>query len=285
LSHSFSTSRSINRPLLYSQFQGALWGAVVGQAYACWPERATPRMLWPNVTWHQQLEVTQLPLLRSLPEPAAPFSERELAFPELAPEPTWSTATQLLTTLPLALYFHDQPTVLAKRLQAHLVAIQAEELLPLAINLVQHLGRLLKNQSLQHDLAEDLASSTKRLAERSSPVGEINEAITRGITCFQDTSTQVWLSLNRAKQQTKLQTNPLPQTQELAVISVATMTVGMLSGAYNGYLGMPLLAPDTISASIRERANYLCAHWCGLDRPELFNPDIAAIANPGLRGR
>jgi hypothetical protein len=257
-------SNAIHMPLLYSQFQGALWGAVVAQAYATWPEPATPQSLWQDPTWLQRLETVQLPLLASLPESTATFADRELRLPTPQPDPSWSTATQIVTTLPLGLYYHDQPKLLAKHLQTHLQVIQALALLPWVEAILQVLDHLLLQNT--HPNLPNLPN-LGRLADTPE-----QQAIARGMTCFQETPSQFWLSLNRAKQ--------WPQTPELA-----TLTVGILAGAYNGYVGLPLLAPEPIPVPLRQRANHLYAHWCGMDSITLLSPETVAIGNPGLRPR
>jgi hypothetical protein len=92
------------------------------------------------------------------------------------------------------------------------------------------------------------------------------------MTYFQETPSQFWLSLNRAKQCSRF-----PE--------LATLTVGIFAGAYNGYVGLPLLAPEAIVAHLRQRANHLYAHWCGMDSITLLSPETVAIGNPGLRPR
>jgi hypothetical protein len=252
------------KPLLDSQFQGALWGAVVGLAWARYPQassRQQPLQLWHNLAWRQQLETAQLPLLQSLPLLPANFNARQLHLTPLPNPTSLTTATLVATTLPLGVYYHAQPTVPAQELQDYLQSAQASALLPLVETIHQLLGCLLRGDDL---------TMLPSIPIDHSKHPTLAQGIHNAITCVQTTPDQFWLSLKRARH--------LPEARELA-----TMIVGALAGAYNGYPQMPLLAPATVADPIRQRANILYAHWCGMDTPQLLTPGVAAIANPGIR--
>jgi hypothetical protein len=252
------------KPLLDSQFQGALWGAVVGLAWARYPQASLlqqPLQLWHNSDWRQQLEAAQLPLLQSLPLQPENFSARQLHLTHLPNPTSLTTAALVVTTLPLGIYYHAQPTVPAQALQDYLQSAQASALLPLVETIHQLVGCLLRGDDL---------TLLQSVPIDHSKHPAIAQDISNAITCFQTTPNQFWLSLKRARQ--------VPEAREFA-----TMLVGTLAGAYNGYQQMPLLAPTTVAEPICQRANILYAHWCGMDTPQLLTPGVAAIANPGSR--
>jgi hypothetical protein len=234
------------RPLLYNQFHGALWGAVVAQAWGQWVDwSAQPFQLWQDPLWHQRLQTVQAPLLASLPEQGSTFGQREL--PLVSPTPAPSLAALIANTIPLALYYHDQPMFLAKRLTTYCQThhLSADIFAP-ALRWLTLLAAILSKSDSLSDASAAVALANPLANEPEA------KAIALGMECFLATPQQFWLSLQRTRAR---ESHP----SSADVIGLASLTAGTLAGAYSGYLGLPLLAPVAVVAPLRERAHVLYA--------------------------
>jgi ADP-ribosylglycohydrolase len=202
--------------------------------------------------------------------------------------------TALGLTLPLGLYYHDQPTQLEQQIQTTLAAIAAPELAPAVVAVNQAIAcilqercrptelipALLADQQLPSPLSQALLQAQRLQTEYAgldqaisafSDTEPVAAAIALGFYIYLSTPTDFRLTLLRAVQTS-------PDAQLTAIVA------GALSGAENGWAAIPIgwQLPTQHPQAILSLADRLLAAWSGCDGLGNLAANNLAVAAPGV---
>lgn len=196
-----------------------------------------------------------------------------------------------LAILPLALFFHDHPSLLIKHLQQGMQeqsAIDAQLILLWSQALVLALTeKLIPTQLLSQLLAQSATASTTvrqkleqaqnyitQRASLTTVVQELACPIILALYCFASTPEDFRLCVARASQ-----TNYQPE--------ITAALTGAIAGIYNGCNDIPIAwrcscTPLINQLALKKRAQQLFAVWSGVYHPNSPNHlfPLAAIASP-----
>lgn len=277
---------------LLNQFEGAFLGANLGMV------RSSHHQQSPAIAGEQPLE-QRLPLLplcqpwsKALIGGQFPlsFGSRDL----LSGTPVTQSVAALGCTLPLALFYHEQPQQLLQQLQAILKPSVSEDLIP-AIALVPAAISLMLRQPCLSDqwIPELLASlnapstglikvmiqaqslqaefaSLERAKEMiGSAKSTVEAAIALGFYVHLSSRDDFRLTLQRAKHAS-------------AHPPLTAMVAGALAGAYNGMAGIPVEWRSPAEEKLLSLAQHLLAAWSGVDALCQPYPPNLPVSAPGV---
>ncbi len=291
LGHFVATTQM--RCSLLNRFQGTLLGANLGLVLA---QLAQIYPHW-QLKYPLSPEIEALPLLPLFQTWSEGLIQGDSKPISLSAQPNSDLVlTALGLTLPLGLYYHDQPAQLEQQLQVTLAAIAAPELEPavIAVNraityILQERGRpieliptLLADGQLSSSLSQALLQTQSLQAEYAGlhqaiaavlNIEPVAAAIALGFYAYLSTPTDFRLTLLRA-----VQTSPDAQ--------LTAMVAGALSGAENGWAAIPIgwrLPTQTdYPQAILNLADRLLVTWSGCDRRGNVTADNLAVSAPGV---
>jgi ADP-ribosylglycohydrolase len=259
---------------LLNRFQGTFMGANLGLVLAQLAQVCPHWQLWHSLS----PEVEASPLLPLFQTWSDVLIQGNLEPFCLSAQPNSDLAvTALGLTLPLGLYYHDQPTQLEQQIQTTLAAIAAPELAPAVVAVNQAIAcilqercrptelipALLADQQLPSPLSQALLQAQRLQTEYAgldqaisafSDTEPVAAAIALGFYIYLSTPTDFRLTLLRAVQTS-------PDAQLTAIVA------GALSGAENGWAAIPIgwQLPTQHPQAILSLADRLLAAWSGCD--------------------
>lgn len=275
------------RDTLLSQFRGAFLGALIGESIGTSQLNQRPSGAWHKAEHsrlqpvpaasqshcHSRLMFAQTEvLLQAVLGASTPVRQRVEASvqSEVQPSNAMSSPTQMaalaIATIPIALFYHDQPATLHQALQAALqpVAVSSESLFGVTV-VGQTLSLLLREQQVPQQLIPQLIADLDlpdsplvhqlrqvqtwieqpveltaisrwvKVLTATSPETLDSLPIALGLYSFLSTPEDFRLSLSRLAQ---LFVDQLTPGAEQAVL--ACTLAGTVSGLYNGWIGIPL---------------------------------------------
>jgi ADP-ribosylglycohydrolase len=277
---------------LLNRFQGMLLGANLGLVLAQSAQLYPHWWLWYSLS----AELDLLPLLPLVQHWSEVLIRGDSELLALSVQPSDLSVTAFGLTLPLGLYYHDQPTQLEQQIQVTLAAISATELEPAAVAVNQAIAAILQERSQPAELIPDLLATGQPPSSFSQCLLQMQHlqaeyqgldqaiaavadtepvvaAVGLGFYTYLSTPTDVRLTLLRA-----IQTSP--QAELTALIA------GALAGAEQGWTEIPigwrLPTQPEYPQAILSLAERLLAAWSGCDPARYAGLDTLAVSAPGV---
>ncbi len=276
---------------LLNRFQGMLLGANLGLVLA----RLAPYPRW-CLGYSLPLEIDLLPLLPLVQHWSEVLIQGDSELLAVNVQPRDLPVTAFGLTLPLGLYYHDQPAQLEQQIRVTLAAIAATEL-TLAVTIVnqaiayilQERGQptelipaLLADGHLPNGLSQCLLEMQRLQTEYlglDQAIAAVTDtepttaAVGLGFYAYLSTPADFRLTLLRA-----VQTSPKS--------ALTALVAGALAGAEQGWTAIPigwqLPTQSQYPQAILSLAEGLLAAWSGCDPGSYAAIDHLAVSAPGI---
>ncbi|MBW4553118.1 MAG: ADP-ribosylglycohydrolase family protein [Aphanocapsa sp. GSE-SYN-MK-11-07L] len=276
---------------LLNRFQGTLLGANLGLVLAQLAQIYPHWRLWQALP----SEIAALPLLPLIQHWSEVLIQGDSELLALRIQPRDLPVTAFGLTLPLGLYYHDQPTQLEQQIQVTLTAIAATELASAVTAVNQAIAYILQERGQPTELIPTLLAAglpsplsqclvqVQRLQAEYIGLGPaiaamadtepVIAAIGLGFYAYLSTPTDVRLTLLRA-----IQTSPK--------VELTALVAGALAGAEQGWTAIPiswrLQTPSDYPQAILSLADRLLAAWAGCDPVSQTPIENLALSAPGV---